>query len=187
MPSTARFTLVLKVKPYKDGTTVKGSVNVVTELSSGMNLPFEFSQEGYLLFYPTENIDTRYYFNIMADGQMYLSYLALYDGEFTAQELGLETMAKAAGNNTKTYYTSEPQYVFQNLEPTSRFEVILRSVNGTRYSPWSEPYTVSFAATGITDIEKKKDNAVLYDIQGRKVLYPIRGNVYIQNGRKIVY
>lgn len=188
MPSTARFTLVLKVKPYKDGTTVKGSVNVVTELSSGMNLPFEFSQEGYLLFYPTENIDTRYQFNIMADGQMYLSYLALYDGEFTAQELGLETMAKAAGNNTKTYYTSEPQYVFQNLEPTSRFEVILRSVNGTRYSPWSDVCEVNFE-TGIHEIGEDKDarNSALYDIQGRRVLYPTRGNVYIQNGRKIVY
>lgn len=185
--STARFTLVLKVKPFTEGTKVSGMVNVVTQVSNAMNIPFEFTKEGYLLLYPTENIETLFYFNIKPDSRMYMSYLALYDGVFTAEELGLEAAARVDSHKPITYSTSEPEYTFQGLNPSSRYEIVMRSVNGTRYSPWSEPYTVSFAATGITDIEKKKDNAVLYDIQGRKVLYPIRGNVYIQNGRKIVY
>ena len=188
--STARFTLVLKVKPYTDGTKVTGKVNVVTEVSNGMNIPFEFTEEGYLLLYPTANVDTRFYFNIQPVGRMYLSYLALYDGEYTAEELGLEASSRtrAGAHKTTTYSTDEPRYVFEGVNPASRYDIIVRAIDGDRYSPWSEICSVSLT-TGISELKQNamKQDDVYYDIKGRRILSPIRGNLYIRNGRKVIY
>lgn len=188
--STARFTLVLKVKPYTDGAKVKGVVNVVTQISNGMNIPFEFSEEGYLLLYPTENIETLYYFNIKPESRMYLSYLALYDGEFTAEELGLNasTRSKARSHPVTTYYTTEPQYVFEGLNPTSRYEAIVRAVDANRYSPWSEVCNVTFAtAIGRVPADNAVADGFYYDLMGRRVGLPVPGNIYVRNGRKVLY
>lgn len=185
--STARFTLVLKVKPYNEGTKVSGVVNVVTEKSSAMNVPFEFTEEGYLLLYPTDNIETLFLFNIKPESRMYLTHLALYDGEFTAEELGLEASARAAMHNVKTYTTTETQYLFEGLNPDSRYEVIVRAINDNRTSSWSDVCNVAFT-TGISEIQTEKPmSSIYYDLQGRRVRYPIHGKVYIQNGKKIVY
>lgn len=188
--STARFTLVLKVKPYTDGAKVEGVVNVVTQISNGMNIPFEFSEEGYLLLYPTENIETLYYFNIKPESRMYLSYLALYDGEFTAEELGLNasTRSKARSHPVTTYYTNEPQYVFEGLNPTSRYEAIVRAVDANRYSPWSEVCNVTFAtAIGRVPADNAVADGFYYDLMGRRVGLPVPGNIYVRNGRKVLY
>ncbi|MBQ5655869.1 MAG: M6 family metalloprotease domain-containing protein [Bacteroidaceae bacterium] len=188
--STARFTLVLKVKPYAAGKAVAGVVNVVTEHSNGMNIPFEFKEEGYILLYPTENIGSRFYVDIKPESRMYLSYMAVYDGEFTAEELGLnaQARAKAGAYKTTTYKTNEPKYVFTGLNPTARYEVIVRALEGSRQSPWSDVCVVSLA-TGIDAISQDDTNGVpvYYDLQGRKVVYPVHGNIYICNGRKVMY
>jgi M6 family metalloprotease-like protein len=185
--STARFTLVLKVKPYNEGTKVKGVLNITTEKSSAMNVPFEFTEEGYLLLYPTDNIETLFFFNIKPESRMYLSYLALYDGEFTAEELGLEASARAPMHNVSTYTTTEPQYIFNELNPNSRYEVIVRAIDGNRYSSWCDVCNVTFT-TGISEVQAEKPmSSIYYDLQGRRVRYPIHGNVYINNGKKIVY
>ena len=190
--STAQFTLVLKVKPYTEGTKVEGTLNVVTELSNGMNVPFEFTEEGYLLLHPSNNIETLFFFNIKPTSRMYLSYLALYDGEFTAEELGLEASApaRAKGRNhpVSTYTTSENKYVFQQLDPSARYEVSVRAIDVDRYSPWSEVCVVAFA-TGIGGVkaELPQANGAYYDLTGRKVMRPVPGNIYIRNGRKILY
>ena len=188
--STARFTLVLKVKPYTDGTKVSGKVNVVTEASGSMNIPFEFTEEGYLLLYPSANVESRFYFNIQPVGRMYLSYLAVYDGEYTAEELGLEASARtrAGVHKTTTYTTDGPRYVFEGVNPTSRYDVIVRAIDEDRYSPWSEICSVSLT-TGISELKPNvmKHDDVYYDIKGRRIISPIRGNLYIRNGRKVIY
>lgn len=188
--STARFTLVLKVKPYTDGTKVSGKVNVVTEASGSMNIPFEFTEEGYLLLYPGANVESRFYFNIQPVGRMYLSYLAVYDGEYTAEELGLEASARtrAGVHKTTTYTTDVPRYVFEGVNPTSRYDVIVRAIDEDRYSPWSEICSVSLT-TGISELKPNvmKHDDVYYDIKGRRIISPIRGNLYIRNGRKVIY
>ena len=188
--STARFTLVLKVKPYTDGTKVSGKVNVVTEASGSMNIPFEFTEEGYLLLYPSANVESRFYFNIQPVGRMYLSYLAVYDGEYTAEELGLEASVRtrAGVHKTTTYTTDVPRYVFEGVNPTSRYDVIVRAIDEDRYSPWSEICSVSLT-TGISELKPNvmKHDDVYYDIKGRRIISPIRGNLYIRNGRKVIY
>lgn len=187
-PSTARFTLVLKVKPYTDNTKVDGVVNVVTENSSGMNIPFEFSEETYLLLYPTGNIDTRFLFNIMPNSRMYLSYLALYDGEFTAEELGLDSsvQARASQHQATTYYTTEPQYEFLGMDPSSRFEVVIRAIDGNRYSAWSDVCNVTFG-TGIEDIRMDSQaNQNYYDLQGRRIQNMNTQGIFIHNGKMVI-
>lgn len=189
--STARFTLVLKVKPYTANTKVEGVLNVVTEISNSMNIPFEFTEEGYLLMYPTENIETMYLFNINPKSRMYLSYLALYDGEFTAEELGLEASARTMTSKypTASYYTTETEYTFQGMNPTSRYEVVVRALNESRTSPWSDVCTVTFDASGITDIQPAGETwgqDVYYDLNGRRIIGTNHKGIVIHNGKKVM-
>lgn len=187
--STARFTLVLKVKPYADNTKVDGVVNVVTERSNAMNIPFEFYEECYLLLYPTDNIETLFLFNIMPNSRMYLSYLALYDGEFTAEELRLDNTArtKTSKHPVSTHYTTEPHYTFQGLDPTGRYEVIVRATEETRHSAWSGVCTVDFSSTGITTPHWESDKQdFFYDLNGRRLKDMNGRGVFIHNGKKVM-
>ena len=45
------------------------------------------------------------------------------------------------------------------------------------------------SATGISTInaETLKADGIIYDLMGRKVMQPVRGQLYIQNGRKFIY
>ena len=45
-----------------------------------------------------------------------------------------------------------------------------------------------FDTTGIIDIDSDSENSdVIFDLQGRRVLKPVKGNLYIINGKKVVY
>ena len=45
-----------------------------------------------------------------------------------------------------------------------------------------------FDATGIINIGSDQDNSdLIFDLQGRRVLKPVKGNLYIINGKKVVY
>ena len=41
-------------------------------------------------------------------------------------------------------------------------------------------------ATGIEGINADNSNAEIYDLQGRRVMAPVKGNLYIQNGKKVM-
>ena len=41
-------------------------------------------------------------------------------------------------------------------------------------------------ATGIEGINADNSNAEIYDLQGRRVMTPVKGNLYIQNGKKVM-
>ena len=40
--------------------------------------------------------------------------------------------------------------------------------------------------TGINSTEIRKDNGAMYDLSGVKITQPRKGEVYIQNGKKII-
>ena len=55
-----------------------------------------------------------------------------------------------------------------------------------------EPYTgwinVTGGVTGISDIkEERVESNDIYDLQGRKVTEPVKGGIYIQNGKKVMW
>ena len=57
-------------------------------------------------------------------------------------------------------------------------------------APWNQFTIVEYDPTNVEDIKiensGKKQN-VYYDLEGRKVMKPIRGKIYIINGKSIVY
>lgn len=40
--------------------------------------------------------------------------------------------------------------------------------------------------TGIAGVNVNSSETDYYDLQGRRVLYPVRGQVYIKNGQKVI-
>ena len=55
-----------------------------------------------------------------------------------------------------------------------------------------EPYTgwinVTGGVTGISEIkEERAESNDIYDLQGRKVTEPVKGGIYIQNGKKVMW
>ena len=55
----------------------------------------------------------------------------------------------------------------------------------------SAPFVISFTDDDITGLApqaiKITDTKAYYDLTGRKVNAPQKGNIYIQNGKKVLY
>ena len=131
-----------------------------------------------------------YRLTITPSSQMYLNYLALYDGTWTAEQLGISNAASRRASSTEvTMYTSTTNsYTFQNLDHTKRYIYRVRALGEENtVSKWSEEGSFEFSATGIADVKTKTVlDTRLFDLQGREVTVPRKG-IFIKNGRKVVY
>ena len=120
---------------------------------------------------------------------MYMNHLSLYDGTWTAEQLGINSAAAARRAITVNNYTStDNSYTFTELDTNKRYVIRVRTLGEENiYSQWSDEKTFEFGGTGVVSVsatEKDSTNR-FYDLQGREVKTPTRG-LYIRNGKKIV-
>ena len=112
---------------------------------------------------------------------MSLDYLAIYDGTWTAEQLGLETaannggMAQVAaikGAGAKTFSTTETSYTFNNLNLKSRYFYRVRAIGEAGdVSGWSDEKMFVFSSDGIASVPAvpAKGMTKVYDTTGRLV------------------
>lgn len=186
--STGDLTIVMKVKPYKAGTTVKGVVKITTNTeATQQSFDLSFNQESTFVFHSYTQFNETFRVDIIPSGAMYISGLYLYDGNFTDEELGITSSNKAPQRaHVKTITTENNYYEFTGLNPNSVYSVKLRSLAPDRTSEWSEMYTIS-NPTSIQIVQGEllqADNA-WYDLSGCRILTPARG-LYIHNGKKVL-
>ena len=81
--------------------------------------------------------------------------------------------------------------------PTFRLVLVITQLDGSPYAVDEEAVSNiriltlgedEFDTTGIIDIESSDENSDhIFDLQGRRVLKPVKGNLYIINGKKLMY
>ena len=197
IPSSQELTFVMGAAPDKADVTVKGTLTFESAIEGKSSAyivtesrEFEVSKDGKQVFTfkaPKEN--DLYRLKISPKGIMYMNYLSLYDGTWTAEQLGINSAAAARRAITVNNYTStDNSYTFTELDTNKRYVIRVRTLGEENiYSQWSDEKTFEFGGTGVVSVsatEKDSTNR-FYDLQGREVKTPTRG-LYIRNGKKIV-
>ncbi len=189
---TGYMTVVLQVKPLKSGNNVTGVVTVITESASlDQDISFKFSDAATLVLHTDVQFFTRYMLRINPNAGMSINGFRIYDGIFTADDLGLASAAKAPhrAKEVKTFTTTDTHFVFNGLKSDLDYTITVRAVNGMRNSPWSESVAVPANPNGIDAISADifGTHSGIYDLNGSRVdgndLHP---GVYIQDGRKVL-
>ena len=194
MPSliTGDLTVALEVKPLKEGTKVKGVLNIVTNTAAtNQELSFSFETATTLVLHSTVKFNERYVLNLNPESGMYISRLTLYDGNFSEEELGLAGKAmspRRAAAMQKTVTTNDTHYTFEGLDPAYEYDVQIRATDDGRLSQWSDIMTFSneSAVRGISSDANFSSDEAVYDLQGRPVVMPLRSGIYIVNGKKVM-
>lgn len=184
---TGDLTIVMKVKPYKTGTAVKGDVKITTgTASTSQTFSFSFSEETTLVFHSEVQFHEAFTVTIAPTKGMYISGLYLYDGNFTEQELGLDTRGAAPRRVViQTMTTEVPSYTFTDLNPNCNYAVRIRSLAPDRSSQWSAWYSIA-DPTLINEIKAESPlSDTYYDLQGRRISAPSRG-LYLHRGKKVI-
>ena len=195
MTASSEMTFVLGCDVFKAGTPVKGKI-VFKPFNSGdatasivaEEVPFEISGNTKLVFHFSTRKEG-YRIEIRPDAQMYVNYVAVYDGIWTAEQLGLNAAARMTSRRATVvtnYTTDTNSYTFENMNTTSRYAYRVRAFGeeGTT-SKWSEEKQFVFPATGIQKVMTDEQRQQTYDLNGRRIATPQKG-VYIRNGKKYV-
>jgi hypothetical protein len=125
--------------------------------------------------------------------QMYLNYLAIYDGFWTLGRLGLDGSSPSAVSrrvpSTEPLNTMTNSITFNNMEAGVNYFYRIRAKNNDNvYSPWTDEAKLVFTATGIREIETKtndNDHVRYYDLQGREVNGQTKGLLIRKQGNDV--
>lgn len=195
IPKSYDLTVVIGAKPYTNGTPV----DVVLTLSYANNTgATETKQERF-----TVSADQRHvfsfssirkdYYNLKIEpaARMYLNYLAVYNGIWTAEQLGINGSASApslAINEPVYFETTTNSYVFTNLNTADRYIYRVRAKGEENtWSDWSEEKMFAFGSSGIAPVLNTDSDAPVryYDLNGREVDASARGVIIVKQGNSV--
>jgi M6 family metalloprotease-like protein len=132
-----------------------------------------------------------YRFNIEPESQMYLNYLAIYDGVWTADQLGINNTEQVSHRAAATniYEATTNSLTFTRLSKNKIYSYQLRSFDEEgNFSGWSEEKTFDLEALGIQNISTKSesDNSVHYfNLQGHEVSPATKGLLIRKQGNEV--
>jgi hypothetical protein len=180
IPASQELTFVMGAAPVNSNTSITGTITLETVKNGGNTSEivtekqqFEVSKDGKQVFTfkaPKENDIYRVTFS--PSGQMYMNHLSLYDGTWTAEQLGINSSTRAPRRATaiNTYSTATNSYSFTELDTNKRYIYRVRSIGEENtYSQWSEEKTFEFGTTGIkqkTNSKQQAANIPIYNLSG---------------------
>ena len=193
MPESGEITVVLGGRPYGNDESVKGVLEFVNRFGTEKH-EFELSADRRVVFHlNTEG--KQFIIDIKPSARMYMDYLAIYEGVFTEEELGIaagtrNTASKVIRRISKQNYTTDQtSYTFADLTPTSRFSYRIRAIGAEDISQWSDDQQFSFPATAVSPVRIAETSGAVYDLRGVYVgndLKRLRKGVYVIDGKKVV-
>ena len=199
VPQSSDVTIVMGANVVKAGSPVSGVISVAYgnqgDQATYESQNFTVNGEEQLVFSFNIRKDL-FWIEIRPDAQMYLNYLAIYDGTWTAEQLGIGggASARSASSPRKattvtSYSTDTNSITLTNLNQRSRYIYKVRALGQENtYSQWSGEKSFAFDGTGISTIQLSDQQAgAVFDLQGRKVTSPQKNGIYIRNGRKVVF
>lgn len=203
------FTDQRKVPESMDVTVVMGADKGLTDVPGFLVLYYYindsgdkfFSQGEYYHFQITKDSKHVFQFkNINADlfcflidpkSPLYLNYMAIYDGIWTAEQLGISTSSSAPRRaaTPQVYQTETNSKTFDNMDVDKLYIYRIRAKGpDNAYSGWTAEQTFDFKTTGIQSISTKvnTDNTVRYfDLQGREVNGATKGLLIRKQGNNV--
>jgi hypothetical protein len=197
-PQSTDMTIVMGTSMVKGVSKVEGTLKVAYgnegDKPTYETAGFEITEDGQYVFHFNIRKDL-FWLEIHPEARINLNYLAIYDGEWTAEQLGIAKARKAAATRgaTASIFTTETNSItLTDLNTSSRYTYRIRTVGEEGfYSLWSEEKSFQFSTSGISNIIMNENSAShrIYDLNGRYVgtdANGLRKGVYIRDGKKIV-
>lgn len=194
------MTFVMGADVVTEDKAVKGVLTFESAINGGTsativkeNVDFEVTGDSRQVFsFKLPNVNDLFRLTITPSSQMYLNYLAIYGGTWTAEQLGISNTPAQASRRAatvETFTTTTNSYTFTNLDTNKRFVYRLRALGeGGIYSAWSEEKNFEFTTTGIESIrtDAVEDSTVrYYDLQGREVPVGTKGLLIRKQGSSV--
>ena len=197
-PSSTNATLVLGANivndavkgtvTYSNGDVEDGKVRNIEEVGTE---EFEVTGNQKVLVHLKNINKAAYQFLIAPEARIYLNYLAIYDGIWTAEQLGINSSSSVPRRavSTQVYPTETNSITLKDLSDKKTYSYRLRSKGeDDNYSAWSTAKEFEIAPTGIQSISTKvnTDNTVRYfDLQGREVNGATKGLLIRKQGNTV--
>ena len=196
-PSSTHATLVLGANivknsakgtvTYSNGDVVGTSVRNIEEV--GVE-DFEVTGDQKLVIHLKDMNKDAYQFLIAPKSQMYLNYLAIYDGIWTAEQLGIGTASQVSRRAVTTdIHPTTTNSITMPVDVDKIYSYRIRSLGEEgSFSAWSSEKTFDLETTGIQSISTKvdNDNSVRYfDLQGREVSPSTKGLLIRKQGNEV--
>ena len=192
VPASTEMTVLLGANIVKEETPVKGNLVLyygnAKESASTETIPFEVTDDQTLLFQFTVRKDL-FYFEIVPESQLYITYFAYYDGTWSLEQLGLQPVeASRRSAKVNVYTTTTNSYTFTDVNTANRFVYRVRALGEENtFSAWTDEKTFEFGTAGISGVTMSdSDSPVHYfDLQGRKVDATTRGLLIRRQGNDV--
>ncbi len=194
VPSSSDLTIVIGAD--KVNSDVKGTLRITYGNQGDLiadcptqSAEFEVKGNEKLVFNFKDVRKNLFWIEIMPKAQMYLNYLAIYDGIWTKEQLGIANASPRRAAVVNTYTTETNSYTFTGLDTNKRFSYRVRALGeDNTASLWSEGKAFEFSTTGIQAavIEPSCSTPVRYfDLQGREVGNSAHGLVIMKQGNVV--
>lgn len=196
VPNSTEMTIVFGAGLVKEGEKVNGTVTMYHYSTGDANAngevkQFELTEDGKLVF-NFGTLDDYFWITITPASQMYLNYFAVYDGTWSASQLGLAASTRGTTRATKEtiFDTNTNSITLTDLSTDARYLYCIRSKGEAGdYSVWSEEKSFQFSSSGIKAISIDNNTDTIYDLQGRSYGTDASGlkkGIYIIGGKKVV-
>ena len=195
VPSSANMTIVMGANKKSDdvpGTLSISYRNQGDAVSSVgyQSVEFTVAADGKQVFNFSDVRKELFWLEIHPEAQMYLNYLAIYDGIWTAEQLGIGTASQVSRRaSTTDIYPTTTNSITMPVDNNKVYIYRIRSLSeGGSFSAWSNEKTFDPETTGIQSISAKvnTDNTVRYfDLQGREVNGATKGLLIRKQGNNV--
>ncbi len=157
VPDSQEITFVIGADVAKAGDEVQVALTIESVFTGGYNSDIvaekaSFSVTGnglYVVSFSVPKENDLFRLTITPNKQMYINYLSVYDGTWTAEQLGLETVAAPRRASEPQYFESATNsYTFTNLNTSNRYIFRVRAMGEENtYSQWSAEKTFQFSSS----------------------------------------
>ena len=190
---TGQLTVVLTLSAASADRELTGMVDIVTNNKETEHLKFSLAGTATIVLHPETVLDEIFRVDVSPSSLAYISYMALYDGLFTAEELGIgETRSAQRAPmrvSSSQLSVTGTSYTFTGLSTTSSYTLSIRAKDNERASRWSDDFFIEAFTTpdAIQSVVPENNATVrgIYDLQGRRQNRLQKG-LNIIDGRKVL-
>ena len=168
VPQSTDMTEVMGANVVKD--PVDGTISITygnegdpVSTAAKQEVSFTVTADGKQVFTFKDVRKDLFWLEIKPSKQMYMNYLAVYDGIWTAEQLGIntESSSRRAGSEPEIFKTTNNGYTFTDLDTSKRYVYRVRSLGEEKTSSqWSEEKSFEFGSAGIIPGDANGDGTV---------------------------